>query len=265
MPQQEYIETGKCIWCGRMKPKATFYNKPHIVPHNIGANYIGFDICDECNAFFGTATRTMPNTNLVFKEVFNTIKFFSKPLNEQSYKNYSSAYFRYDFSKRTLKLKQHMSLSRFTKQFKRSLYEVFLQKYHSVTKNANDPKFNYVRAFARYANLVSDLKVYYGYNKVILTPPEGYIDLPMSIPLIQDINKYGFFCFWFIGHCFILEIDPNKCALYRDLFIKEQVSRFIVPVDDTVGIIEITNIFDIDFMMNRFGKTNFNTNYKLKP
>ncbi len=264
MNRKEYVKTGKCIWCGKRFPEVTFYNKPHIVPHNIGGNCIGVDICDECNSYFGTSTRTTPSTNIVFKEVFQTISFFSKTLTPHSYKNYHSAYFRYDFSKNTLKLKLLLSLSTFTQQFKRSLYEVFLQKYHSITGQGLDNKFNYVRSFARYSNVVTDLKVYYVYNKIILAPEDDYANLPMTDILLKEIDDYGFFSFWFNGHHFLLEINPNKCALTRNVYLKEKAKQLLIPVDGTECIYEITNIFQIDFLMDRFYKTNFNVNNKIR-
>lgn len=78
--KKEYTKTGKCIWCGKSYPDVTFLKQPHIVPRNMGGSCIGFDICDECNDYFGTPTKAMPSTNLVFKEVFNAIQFFSKTL-----------------------------------------------------------------------------------------------------------------------------------------------------------------------------------------
>ena len=264
MTKNEYVKTGKCIWCGRSYPEVSFNTKPHIVPHNIGGDCIGFDVCDECNSYFGTSTKTTPSTNIVVKEVFNTIQFFSKTLTPQSYKKYHSAYFRFDFSKNTLKLKQLLSVSTFTRQFKRSLYEVFLQKYHSITRKGNDNTFNYVRSFARYSDVITDLKVYYAYNKIILAPEDNYADLPMSETLLTDIDKYGFFSFWFKGHNFFLEIDPQKCNLTRKIYLQQQANKILIPVDGSERIYEITNIFQIDFLMNRFAKTHFNTNNKIK-
>ena len=46
----KYIETGQCIWCGKKEPEVSFENKPHILPHSLGGDEIGFDICDDCNA-----------------------------------------------------------------------------------------------------------------------------------------------------------------------------------------------------------------------
>lgn len=48
---EKYIKTGKCIWCGKEEPEATFYTEPHILPHSLGGLEIGFDICDECNHY----------------------------------------------------------------------------------------------------------------------------------------------------------------------------------------------------------------------
>lgn len=266
MMKKEYTKTGKCIWCGKSYPDVTFLKQPHIVPRNMGGSCIGFDICDECNDYFGTPTKAMLSTNLVFKEAFNTIRFFSKTLTPHSYKNFHSAYFKYNYSKNTLKLKHWLSIDVFTKQFKRSLYEVFLQKYHSITENGHNSKFNYVRSYARYANIVQDLKVYYAYNRIILAPEEGYADLPMTDTLIDEIDKYGFFHFWFKGHNFFMEIEPEKCKFTRNVHLQGKANETLIPVekDGPEKIYEITNIFQIDFLMNRFVKTNFDSNYNIR-
>lgn len=73
-----YIKTGLCIWCGRTEPEVSFENKPHILPHSLGGEEIGFDICDDCNAFFGTATLGKPSLDFVFKEIFNAYRFLVK-------------------------------------------------------------------------------------------------------------------------------------------------------------------------------------------
>ena len=70
----EYIDTGKCIWCKLEKPVVSFGKKPHIIPHALNANYIGTDICNKCNTFFGTSTSNKPSVDLVFKEVFNAFR-----------------------------------------------------------------------------------------------------------------------------------------------------------------------------------------------
>lgn len=63
-----HINTGKCIWCGRTTEEARFTSDAHILPHSLGGSEIGTDVCDDCNHYFGTATRGVPNVNLAFKE-----------------------------------------------------------------------------------------------------------------------------------------------------------------------------------------------------
>lgn len=84
---EKYIKTGKCIWCGKEEPEATFYTEPHILPHSLGGLEIGFDICDECNHYFGTATKGKPSIDLVYKEIMNAYRVFGNNLNRESYKN----------------------------------------------------------------------------------------------------------------------------------------------------------------------------------
>ena len=40
-----YVKTGHCIWCGKTEPDVSFRAAPHIVPHNLGSDDIGFDVC----------------------------------------------------------------------------------------------------------------------------------------------------------------------------------------------------------------------------
>lgn len=70
-----YVKTGHCIWCGKTEPDVSFRAAPHIVPHNLGSDDIGFDVCDDCNHYFGTATRGVPSCDLAFKEIFNAFGY----------------------------------------------------------------------------------------------------------------------------------------------------------------------------------------------
>ena len=91
----KYIKTGQCIWCEKKEPEVSFENKPHVLPRSLGGNEIGFDICDDCNAYFGKATSGKPALDFVFKEIFNAYRFFSQNLNPESYKKFHSAFFNY--------------------------------------------------------------------------------------------------------------------------------------------------------------------------
>ncbi len=62
--KRTFVNTGKCIWCGRSVPEVTFYSEPHILPHSLGGDEIGVDVSDDCNHYFGKATRGIPIVNL---------------------------------------------------------------------------------------------------------------------------------------------------------------------------------------------------------
>lgn len=70
----EYIDKGQCIFCKRTKEdSATFKEKPHTIPETLGSSYIGVDICDDCNHYFGqpdpTIYRPVLGVELAVKEV----------------------------------------------------------------------------------------------------------------------------------------------------------------------------------------------------
>lgn len=57
MSKKQYINKGICIWCLKSKPEVKFLHKPHTIPRTLNNVNIGFDICDDCNHFFGTDNR----------------------------------------------------------------------------------------------------------------------------------------------------------------------------------------------------------------
>lgn len=76
--KKEYVFEGKCIWCKESKPEATFYTKPHTIPKRLNAQSIGFDICDQCNQYFGSDNKDEElkySVDKVLKEVFNVHEF----------------------------------------------------------------------------------------------------------------------------------------------------------------------------------------------
>ena len=111
MSRHKYINTGKCVWCGRTEADgATFYDKPHIVPHGLGGQEIGVDVCDDCNHYFGTAPRAgMPPIDLAFKEIFNAFMTFGHNLDENTYKHFRSVFFEYRHSKHAIRIKSNFN------------------------------------------------------------------------------------------------------------------------------------------------------------
>lgn len=156
--RKEYINAGRCIFCGRGTEEATFYTKPHTTPHSLGSSRIGFDVCDECNHFFGSPDRSMRPCIAVetsVKEIFGLIRFLLQ-LNRKGHDGdmLKSVYFNFWRSRNTLSIKPSFRNPSFRKvfvrQFRRGMYELFLQEYHRTTGNGLDPKFDKVRKYARY-------------------------------------------------------------------------------------------------------------------
>lgn len=247
----DYIYTGKCIWCGKSKPEASFKTEPHIIPEALGGKEIGVDVCDQCNSYFGTATQGVPNMDLVFKEIFNATKFSMSKLNENSWKKFKTIFFRYEHKRRTFVIKNTFREHIITRQFKRSLFEVFLQAYHKATHDGNNPKFIAVRDFARFNR--GDLKVFYVFNNIVLTedrnaPPV----LHFSQSNIDKMHETGLFSFMLHGHIFYLEIFPLAFNANGVKYLREEADRVLINVKGNESIFELRSIYQMDFFMMRF-------------
>lgn len=225
----KYIKTGQCIWCEKKEPEVSFENKPHVLPRSLGGNEIGFDICDDCNAYFGKATSGKPALDFVFKEIFNAYRFFSQNLNPESYKKFHSAFFNYYHKKHLIKIKNNFNASIITRQFKRSLFYVFLQKYHYITQNGNHHMFDCIRNFVRYD--IGNPKVFYVFNNIILAPAnKEHPEVPMNTKLIEDMMFSGLYPFWCIGHLFYLEIFPMAFNVNGLSYLYKQTKEILLPV-----------------------------------
>ena len=248
---KKYIKTGQCIWCGKKEPDVSFYTEPHILPRSLGGIEIGYDICDDCNHYFGTATQGKPNIDLVYKEIFNAFRVFGNNLNSKSYEKLKSIFFTYKHSENKIRIKNNFKSSVITRQFKRSLYNVFLQKYHTYTGNGNHPMFDMVRKFARFD--IGNPKVYYAFNNVLLVPSD--IESPriiMSEKLIEEMMMSGIYPFWCIGHWFYLEVFPTAFQINGTKYLKTQAQHILLPAKGNEMICEMKDIMDIDFLMERF-------------
>lgn len=74
----QYIDKGRCIFCGKDTHEASFKNKPHTMPKSLGGKTIGVDICDSCNNFFGTPDHSMTphlSPEVCVKEIFGMIRY----------------------------------------------------------------------------------------------------------------------------------------------------------------------------------------------
>lgn len=252
---KKYIKTGKCIWCGKEIPDTTFNNAPHVVPKGLGGREICFDVCDKCNEYFGKSTTGITAVDVVFKEIFNSYIVFGRNTDKNTHTKLRSIFFNYFHSQHKITMKGNFRSSVITRQFKRGLYEVFLQKYHLVTGNGNHPMFEAVRQYARYNK--GNLRVFYAFNNMVFLPAEENIrKLPMSENAINDMMNNGVFRFWFAGHLFYLEIFPTIFNVKGNFFLQNEANSVLVMAKGNECIFELQDIRRIDFLMMRFADEN---------
>lgn len=248
---KSYVNTGKCIWCGRSRPEVSFFNEPHILPRSLGSNELGVDICDYCNHYFGTAQKNVPSIDLAFKEIFGAFRTFGNNLNEHTYKNISSVFFEYRHSQHRIIIKKNFNSRAITKQFKRSLYEVFLQKYHKVTGNGNHPMFDMVRSFARYGD--GNPHIFYAFNNVIFaTASDEKDEILISDKLLNEMMYSGLYQFWLYGHIFYLEVLPLAYNTNGREYLQKEANHWLIPANGDEMIFEFDDVMQIDFLMGRF-------------
>ena len=254
MPKHHrYIKTGVCIWWGKKEPDVSFYTKPHIVPQSLGGDEIGVDVCDGCNRYFGTATKdNRPNPDFIIKEIFKAYEQFTRDPDEHTWEKLNSKMFEYRHSKGVIRIKHQYCTLPMTKQFKRGLYEMFLQKYHSVTGNANHPMFNLVRHYARYG--VGNLRVFYTFRHIILWPEEKYLfKMLMTEHTISEMFHTGLFRMDLCGQVFYLEIFPTVFEVHGYQYLQNEAQNsLLVRPDEGDCIKEVRSIDDIDYFMQRF-------------
>lgn len=246
---KQYIHSGICIWCKRGEPVVSFKRAPHIVPKAIGATEIGFDVCDECNHYFGTATKEFPyNMDLVFKEVFNTIQYALSGIIKVN-KSYSSAYFHFNPAKRKFKLKRAISYADFTSAFKRSLYEVFLQKYHYTFPDDSLEQFEHIRNYARYG--VGHMNVFFLLNETVLISQicEDNVWLPMPTDCRDKIFSTGYFVFLYMGQILFFEIIPELARANGFDGLYQVASDYILSKNTWIQ--PLNDFRELDLFLNR--------------
>lgn len=264
-----YINKGICIFCGRSFPEVTFENQPHILPRSMGGDVVGMDICDDCNHYFGTTDSLIPTpprfaVELCVKEVMNISRHFFLNRGKQK-QRLKSILFNYYESKRTLVYKNISWRTKtfqlfFARQFKRGLFEMFLQTYHYKTGNGLDPKFDSIRRFARFNE--GDAKLFYGLNRGIYLVAEDYMEhpfFPMSDSCIKEIENYGFYTLYLNGHLFFLEVIPQTEA-DRSTYLNKLCEEHKIGGSIYAYLQEIFYINQIDFTLRSL----YATNLKLK-
>lgn len=224
---RKFKYTGKCIWCGKTEPEVSFKNRPHILPDAVGGNELGCDICDDCNAYFGSKpNKYLPSPDLLFKEIFNLKRFFDGGSSITNDEKFRSELFKVIDNKLYIK-RSYLNNTIVAQQLKIAFYEIFLQKYHAFTHNGHDFSLSGVVSYARYKANISNLKVYYLHQKMWLRPTNlNKTFLPFSEPLLKELNDTGFFSFNFLGYNFYLEVFKDKADANRDNFFQSVLNNY---------------------------------------
>ena len=253
----EYIHDGQCIWCGRKRPFVTFNTIPHILPKSLGGIETCVDVCDECNHYFGTAEKGLPSIDIVIREIFESFRLFGTNYYDKHKLSKKFVFFHYNQETRKLKLKNTFRDATITSQFKRGLYELFLQKYHYETFKGNETQWDWVRMYARYGTEYTPREphVFYAFNNVTFFPDDEHVNkIPMSKRIIDDIQKYGVFHCFLMGQHFYLEVLPHLFQHFGSAYLQNEANTMLLLAKGDERIFEFTNIKQIDPFMTRYSE-----------
>ncbi|SHG77800.1 hypothetical protein SAMN05444483_1342 [Salegentibacter echinorum] len=251
-----YKKKGICIWCSRSSNETSFLTKPHTIPKKLNAHKIGFDICDQCNKYFGSDNneeKIKYSIDKITKEIFNVHRFLlSNEKDSNSWKKFKSQFFNYYHSKNALKIKidyrKNIGFEEaFTKKFKRGIYNIFLQEYHRNTENGLDAQFDEIRNFVRYN--IGDLPLYYLKNRTGIRLTED-LDMPMEFSFNQHvqsiIDRYGFYHMTLKGLNFFIAVNQKAFENIDNYLIPE--CKYLMGSGFVFNkLIEIKKISQIDF------------------
>lgn len=256
--KKEYIKKGKCIFCGKRAPDVTFFDKPHTTPRSLGSDRIGFDVCDQCNHFFGEPDKSMYPRIAVetcVKEIFGVIRFMLN-LEREGHENdvLKSRYFNYWRSRSTLQFKSTFRGNpyfrrTFIKQFKRGLYELFLQEYHKATENGLDERFDRVRQYARYG--YGDLPVWHLQTRLLLVEADLSVpELRFTEHSLDEIDSYGFYSMYLWGFWFYLEVTP-RAELVREVYLRKLANKINIGGFVISNMVQLKDIEEVDFTLRQ--------------
>lgn len=169
-----------------------------------------------------------------------------------------SIYFNFWRSRKVLQIKRGFTSAPsfrrvFIKQFKRGLYELFLQEYHLQTENGLDKRFDRVRLYARYG--IGDLPLWHLQSRILLVEKELTMpELRFAKSALEEIDTYGFYSLYLWGFWFYLEVTP--CAdLTREIYLRSVVKDMGVGGVVFSDLVEVRDINDIDYSLRQlYGK-----------
>lgn len=249
-----------CIWCKRNEGKSSFDRKAHTIPQALGGKEICTTVCDDCNHYFGNVSNQMPAIETVIKETFNISRARFLASTEKLGKNkplarFKSLYFNVDFNRGKFSIKPGYSLKKnfqekICKQLKRGLFKIFLEELERQQKKGLDPKYDFIREFARYG--IGDYPIFYferTHGLIIMSD-----EWAKSPTLIMDPEyqfkyltcEHGFFEFELLGHVFGLP-TTRFWELSVDNYLN---STFQKKSRHFKACRQIKNFNDIDLTLN---------------
>jgi hypothetical protein len=222
-----------CIWCRQTQLEKSFDKKAHTIPQNLGGRHICENVCDECNLYFGSHQNGNPSIETILKETFNITRARLLDKDDigknKTLTKFSSIYFNVSFKKHSIEIKPAYKVHRgfqdkICRQMKKGIYKIFLEESERQYNNALDPRYDFIREFARYD--LSDYPLYYfernwgiiAAAKEWIKHPELLLDENAQMKyLIQDESMQEF---EFLGH--VMSIAKSRYWLIDfDNYIKK--------------------------------------------
>jgi HNH endonuclease len=198
----------KCIWCLHEEPKVAFNNLAHIFPKSLGGKRICRNVCDSCNLYFGCKQPNLPSVEIALKEPLNISRtFLLNQSKENKLERFKSEYFDYNLKTHIIKPKYKYRLisdfqTKFTRQFKRGIYKIFLEERSESVGDALSSQFDFIREFARRG--IGDYPILYCQPNI---PVVAVSQNDTEDPVIRFtehseniMKQYGFYSYFFITH-----------------------------------------------------------------
>jgi hypothetical protein len=250
-----------CIWCLKEETEVTFKREAHIFPQSLGGKRICKNVCDSCNSYFGSKQEKLPSVEIALKEPLNISRMFLLSGSKDSktpLPRFKSEYFDYDLKRQIISPKFKYRLisefqTKFTNQFKRGIYKIFLEERSESVGDALSSQFNFVREFARYG--IGNPPVFYCRPAI---PAVAVSIEDLQNPVIrftehsdEIMKRFGFYSYYFMTHTIALPVIQSY-----ELTMNEYI-KFILETESRLfdRIIPLNYITDLDFVFSfAFGR-----------
>jgi hypothetical protein len=166
---------------------------------------------------------------------------------------FKSEYFDYDIEKHQIRPKFKYTLisdfqNKFTKQFKRGIYKIFLEERSESVGDAFNSKFDFIREFARYG--IGDCPVFYCRPRIpiVFVSPDDIKNPVIRFTEHSEnvMKQYGFYTYFFMSHTIAFPVIRNFEITY------ENYMEFLLKGERTLysKIIPLEYITDLDFIFS---------------